>query len=825
MSAKEVPEWRDGERATVHDLLSHQAAARDCVTSIACPKMSAIVAFGDDLVELKDRVGEAQVRIAAAGAVAMYDVEVPKTFEKNSEDFCASMGRSLEMCTPPSESQREAHLPFFKGHLRNTSTPGELPFGYVEHYTYVQEKNRRGKLEKFYAKDLYVLWRGSLDFMDWACNANANLAPSQDSDVLIHGGMSVRFHAYKADLEEVMLNFLNTTTEYGEEVEPRRIYFAGHSLGAGLAMLTHFQLYAAQEDHHWPSSTKIREFAKDSSKGVFMIGFAGPPVFSVKNGEGALPDSAKQGSVRGVNFTMEYDVVPRIMNVRYCKDALGSCSKGMIDAKVDSPLVKAFARAMMKRPLHLLEDTLDRNAELMKHLQHLHPVVMQYVDKSELTWQWTLLNRGSFDACSEFDWPYKTESPMSTLIALNDHSVFPSQLDKKWRDDTCSVCCQVPEDPTEMWQDCSHCQATFCKKCFEMGHRDPASGVMMAWHTQEERALADKRSIRVAFTMVGIKAARFLNDMRYNTMLIRMGADVFKPSNIWLAADLLRETGKIGQLATQIANAGSTFAQAGAVASKIVGPAECIFVGAMALCETGWLCYKRWSCKELDCGEFWMKLGACWASAIGTIGGMALGAAAGALIGSIFGPIGTVVGGLIGSMVGGAVVGATARYGTEELIKWAAGLDPVQKEKVDWGIICRAMHCLGFNTNTKPSVLTAQQIGRARNTQALIHHPDKTGLMGKESLTEAEKQELSSASKKFVELQNHFDTLSAFVSARDQEDSAWSPQVLNQLDRFYVQLLEKFEIIDARADKEKEDVARGVATSKGGCIDSTESKP
>jgi hypothetical protein len=242
-------------------------------------------------------------------------------------------------------------------------------------------------------------------------------------------------------------------------------------------------------------------------------------------------------------------------------------------------------------------------------------------------------------------------------------------------------------------------------------------------------------------------------------------------------------------------------ALAGQVVTQVVGPAECIFVGAIALVETGWLIYKRWAVGDLDCVQFWTKLGACWAAAAGTIGGMFAGAWVGGLIGTVFGPVGTVVGALIGSAIGGTIGGAAARWGAEELINWACGLNPKDKEKVNWGIIANAMLEMGFfsQVDLKPSQLEMRKLRTALRHNALLWHPDKTGLIGKKDLSPEEKEVLKQSTMKFHEIQSHFDTLAAFIISRDQEGSRWTRSLLSSLDSFYDLLKAKFVKIDKDA--------------------------
>jgi hypothetical protein len=801
MSSDQVqaPEWKEGEKRTAKDLLESQEAARNRVVSMDVPKVSFLLESDDSTALWKDRVNDTQMRIAAAGASAMY--EVP------AKDIGQLMGGLLDMPARTPDEQKETRLPFMECRLRETLTPQASPIGIVKHYTYMKEKSALGKVDDWYAKDLYIFWRGSHDFLDWACDANASLTNSHHPDVQVHGGMFARFNEFKDDLEQVMKEFLERDTKHDVPAEPRRVYFVGHSLGAGLAMLSHFQLYAARKDSDWPSSPEVRDFAKDPSNGVFMIGFAGPPVFHIKCGAGA-EESVKDASERGVNVTMEYDVVPRMMNVSYCKQVLRACSQGEINRSCDSPLSKLFVKQVTKRPIANAEELLDRNAVLMTSLQHMHPIFMQYNDKNEQTWNWTVIPRESFSDHASFEWPFKanTSASMPTLMPATDHSVFPGRVDATWGEDTCSVCGTIPLESTAKWFDCMHCQDTFCAACYERKHRDPAKGEIVSWHESSQRSLDVKRSVRVTFHLLGQKAAQLMNDMRYNAMLCKTGADVFKPTNIWLVAELFRETSSVGQIVKSLGDVGGNLATAGQAVSKTLGPAECIFVGAIAVVESGWLCYKRWGTGELDCAHFWMKLGACWGAAAGQIGGMFGGAFIGGLIGSIFGPVGAVVGALVGAAVGGAVGGAAGRYGSEALIKWALGLNTDQKEKANWSIIGRAMHVLGLE-DTKPSKLIMRQLRKAQRGQALIHHPDKTGLVGKKDLTDPQKVQLSNAATKFHEIQTHFDTLSVFIEERDKPTSPWKSN-LTSLDNYCEHLIAKFSKIDQDAADSKNKAMR-----------------
>jgi len=81
--------------------------------------------------------------------------------------------------------------------------------------------------------------------------------------------------------------------------------------------------------------------------------------------------------------------------------------------------------------------------------------------------------------------------------------------------------------------------------------------------------------------------------------------------------------------------------------------------------------------------------------------------------------------------------------------------------------------------------------------------------MGKKKLTEKEMERVRASLIKFQQLQSHFDTLSAFIDARDRESSAWTQRMLSELDRFYIQLSAEFDKIDEQANKAKEKAARG----------------
>jgi len=206
-----------------------------------------------------------------------------------------------------------------------------------------------------------------------------------------------------------------------------------------------------------------------------------------------------------------------------------------------------------------------------------------------------------------------------------------------------------------------------------------------------------------------------------------------------------------------------------------------------------------------------MKLRSCWASAVGTIGGMVAGTWVGSLVGSIFGPVGAVLGGLIGSAIGSIIGGAVARVATEELIKWAEGLNPEQKEKVNWGIIANAMIEMGFGpTKVKPSQIKRSQVRSLLRLKALQCHPDKTGLMGKPTaeLSPEEKTVLSIATQKMHKIQAHHDTLSAFIDSRDSEKSMWTKSLLSSLDEFYDKMNAKFIEIDKQSRERKQNAMR-----------------
>merc|ERR1712232_368782 len=133
------------------------------------------------------------------------------------------------------------------------------------------------------------------------------------------------------------------------------------------------------------------------------------------------------------------------------------------------------------------------------------------------------------------------------------------------------------------------------------------------------------------------------------------------------------------------------------------------------------------------------------------------------------------------------------------------------------------MHSMCFSTDIRPSILTARQLRSALRHQALVHHPDKTGLMGKARLTNAESETLKSSSTKFHMIQSHFDTLSAFVEAREQENSLWTSALLSKLDNYYIKLLSEFDKIDEKAEKAKES-AKGRSTSEGGYLGNAETE-
>ena len=732
---------------TAADHLCAQKALRESFKAVPRPT---------DLLkgDLANTLGEDTIAIAAAACDAIYDSD-------NSSTFKETIARKLHWgCVKSS-----ADVPYVSARL-HSSPYWYQSFGVCE--CHVPHEDNTEEI------DLFLVWEGSKGALDWLTNMDYRPTPTNYHGVSAHGGMFAYFRNFEDQIQKEIDRVVQQPA-----VQIRNVILCGHSLGGGVAQIAHFQWLTASADHHWPRTEAMRGLRSNA----FVVAFAAPSVFFVEDSTATDRLLLGQFAQQGINLVMQFDVVPLIMNKQFVEGALWSVVRQETDQI--TPLIRSTVRRIWKRLNRWM--TADDNVILSKAL-HLSQLYVRHGDtiSTPSSWIWTV--RKTTEERQDFQKQQWMFRELSTNLPLDDHLTLPGQILTDWRTDGCchavttlaEGCVDLkPEAVVDEWEDCQQCCMTYCKVCFRNVHkrsaRRGAGSNRRDCHTSVKRDVNEKvgQVVQLKLEQLADDALNaYLNrELHWFTLLAKVGADFKRPMNMFLVFDALKDEG-----VAVISNGWSV----PPTMSLSLSPLDGVIVSAIFVADCAWLCYKRWGTKEIDCLEFWLGVSCATGRLIGSLTGMAASMWLGGAIGSLFGPIGTVIGGLVGEAVGVAVGSFGGCFGAKRLFERLAGMDPHQRERVTWAMICQAMIRIGLDEHVTPRSVKLNQVKRAYWQRSLAVHPDK--------IRSAAEEEQKKCTDTMQKLNHDRALLVCFIDERDRSGTSWQNSALDSMEEMHKEM-------------------------------------
>mmetsp|Transcript_55114 Transcript_55114/g.120593 ORF Transcript_55114/g.120593 Transcript_55114/m.120593 type:complete len:753 (+) Transcript_55114:52-2310(+) len=313
----------------------------------------------------------------------------------------------------------------------------------------------QGKLRR----ELYFVYKGSNETMDWLSNLDFGPVPTSAKGVQVMCGVHGMWHCS----QQTVLTSIKQALARGDL---SGVYFTGHSRGAGAAFLAHLECW-----HRFP---------KLQGK-TFCLGFSSPPVFYVDKGVVANMAGFSDFTI---NMFAEHDLVPHIHTPGFCIEALKSTAMSgapeWLANFIRQPFNNAWAKYIEGRWNRKLQD------DHLRHLEHLSTLCVAAAnfgdpENGELwqqAWSWTVYK--SSEAKIAFfrrPWPF---SGLGTMISIQDHTWMAKGIGPTWQTDHChrdcdlmgldgeetSPCKYCMENGSgQNFYDCRACRLTWCRRC------------------------------------------------------------------------------------------------------------------------------------------------------------------------------------------------------------------------------------------------------------------------------------------------------------------------------------------------------------------------
>jgi len=416
----------------------------------------------------------------------------------------------------------------------------------------------------------------------------------------------------------------------------------------------------------------------------------------------------------------------------------------------------------------------------------------------EELWRWTRI--ASLENQMQIlgaQWPF---SGRATDITIKDHSALPFFFTEEWRSNHCihtmnsSKCdeIQTEDASTIMLCDCKICLATYCQSCYSTLHSDRGKRrgeIKTAWHLActrncNDKVVANERRLQA---VLAADIEILVTEMNWFKMRLQNNMNMLGGvMNIYWMADL----------ASSIMMASITHT---AVSGSMLTTVSPIIAASVAVVASVAWTYHAWSIGRLGAKEFWKNIGKTWVTAAGAVAGGWAGAMAGAAVGACFCGVGSILGAAVGGAVGSVMGAIATKSAFEALLDWIDGIPDDAEEALGHATICEAMRDLGLHRDFPDlNALTKSSVRKTFRELALMYHPDKTGLVAKDELTEEEKKVLFAATQKFQTIQHNVEVVEAYLETRD----TWGKSKSKRLEKMYINLAKEWANIERKSEKE-----------------------